>query len=132
MENDTLSDLSLSKKIEKIMPILNESQKRLYLASEAEAFGRGGISEISRISGVSRVTITAGIKELKSGTSVEISEGRIRKSGAGRKKIEESQPEIIKALENIIENSLIYNINYKFQYLLCFFVYYLLIKIIIK
>ena len=38
----------------------------MYLANEAKAIGRGGISEVSKISGVSRVTISEGMKEIKS------------------------------------------------------------------
>ena len=96
------------KKINKILPILNESQKRLYLASEAEAIGYGGITAISKATGVSRVTITAGIKELTTGEIINIKEypnGNIRKKGGGRKPIEETQPKIKEALENLIENS---------------------------
>ncbi|MCK9427953.1 MAG: hypothetical protein M0P92_04630 [Acholeplasmataceae bacterium] len=43
---------------------LNEKQKRIYLASEAVQIGYGGISKVSNLSGVSRVVITKGIKEL--------------------------------------------------------------------
>jgi hypothetical protein len=43
-----------------MVPILNERQRRLFLASEAMSMGRGGITQISRITGVSRVTITLG------------------------------------------------------------------------
>ncbi|GHU15543.1 hypothetical protein FACS189449_13220 [Alphaproteobacteria bacterium] len=51
----------------KMLELLDERERRLFLANEAIAYGYGGISAISRISGVSRTTITAGIKELKSG-----------------------------------------------------------------
>ena len=99
-------DSVLSKKIEQVLPILNESQKRLYLASEAQALGRGGITEISRMTGVSRVTITAGIKELESGVDVQFhKEMRIRKEGAGRKPIEDTQPGIREALESLIDGA---------------------------
>ena len=50
-----------------MLPMLNEKQMRLYLASEAIAFGRGGITLMSRISGVSWSVITTGVKEIKSG-----------------------------------------------------------------
>ena len=70
-------------KIKKMLPLLNEKQKRIYLATEAEAMGYGGISEVSRISGVSRRAISCGMKELKSEEMVL--EG-IRKKGGGRKK----------------------------------------------
>lgn len=95
-------------KINKFLPLLNEAQKRLYLASEAEALGHGGITSISNATGVSRVTITAGIKELDEGKyqGVPGEEGtRIRKEGAGRKPIEESQPGVTAALESIMDEN---------------------------
>ena len=55
----------LENKIKQIMPILNEKQLRQYLGSEAEVIGRGGIAIIARISGKSRNTIVAGIKNVK-------------------------------------------------------------------
>ena len=54
----------LSEHIKRMLPWLNESQRRKFLASEAISLGRGGIKEISAISGVHRNTIAAGIKEL--------------------------------------------------------------------
>ena len=96
----------LANKIEQMLPILNESQKRLYLASEAQALGRGGITEISKITGVSRVTITTGIKELETGIDEKFHKDmRIRKEGAGRKPIEESQPGIKEALESLMDGA---------------------------
>ena len=47
-----------------MLPWLDEDQKRKFLASEAISLGRGGIQEISAISGVHRNTIATGIKEL--------------------------------------------------------------------
>ena len=46
----------MEERIVALLPHLNEAQKRLFLASEAVAYGRGGISEVERISGVSRTT----------------------------------------------------------------------------
>lgn len=79
-----------------MLPKLNEKQRRQYLATEALRIGYGGITAVSQDSGVSRVTITAGIKEIRSGIS---DEGRIRKKGAGRKKTTNLQPKIIAAIE---------------------------------
>jgi len=79
-------DKNIENKIRKMLPLLNEKQKRLYLASEAEAMGYGGISQISRISGVSRVTISQGIKELKGETDTETKTEGSRREGGGRKK----------------------------------------------
>ncbi|MCK9330991.1 MAG: ISAzo13 family transposase, partial [Candidatus Cloacimonetes bacterium] len=81
-------DEQTEKRIKTIVPILNESQKRKYLAAEAESLGRGGVSQISQVLGVSRNTIAAGMKEL-SGAPAPCE--RIRKEGGGRKSIEEKQ-----------------------------------------
>lgn len=90
------------KRIKTIVPILNENQKRKYLAAEAESLGRGGVSQISQVLGVSRNTIAAGMKEL-SGAPAPCE--RIRKEGGGRKSIEEKQPGITKALEAMVSES---------------------------
>jgi|GEM_PF-3878084 len=57
----------MEERILMMLPHLNEMQKRLFLASEAIAYGRGGIAEVIRISKASRNTIKKGIAELKSG-----------------------------------------------------------------
>ena len=70
----------------------NERQQRLYAASEALRRGFGGISIVSRETGISRVTITAGIKQLRSGI---VQDGRIRAAGAGRKLLSYTQADIV-------------------------------------
>ncbi|MDR3343052.1 MAG: hypothetical protein LBT14_09770, partial [Treponema sp.] len=54
-------------KITKMVPLLNEKQKRLYFATEAEALGWGGTKAVSRLTGVSQTTIIKGKKEINSG-----------------------------------------------------------------
>lgn len=96
------------KRIKQVLPILNEAQRRLYLAAEAESLGHGGITQISKATGVSRVTITTGIKELKENGDCAISSGAkmaIRRKGAGRKPIEITQPGIREALESLMETA---------------------------
>ena len=104
-----LDEVAIVTKIKKILPLLNEYQKRVYLASEAEIWGYGGVSKISRETGVSRVTISSGLKELNAmeGQTEDdlqqiIHQQRIRKEGAGRKPIEETQPGIKEALESLM------------------------------
>ena len=75
----------LSIKYEKIFPILTESQRRLVAASDAEYLGYGGIVAVSKASGMSRSTITIGIKELQSGTFTD--SNLIRRKGGGRKSL---------------------------------------------
>ena len=91
----------LERKIKQMMPLLNEKQLRRYLGSEAEALGFGGIAIITRISGKSRNTIVAGMKENK---GTEDSGDRIRRSGGGRKPVKEKYPQIIGEIESIVSD----------------------------
>jgi hypothetical protein len=87
-------------RIKTMLPLLNERQRRIFLAAEARALGYGGISKISEISGVSRVTITQGVKEIESESIVSEDTMRCRKEGGGRKPITRSQSGIVAALSD--------------------------------
>jgi hypothetical protein len=71
----------------------------LYLTSEAEMLGRGGKAIIARLANISRPTLYKGELELQNGSSAS----GIRKEGGGRKKITETDTEILKALELLVE-----------------------------
>jgi len=92
----------LEKKIKQMMPKLNEKQLRQYLGSEAEAIGRGGIAIVARISGKSRNTIVAGMKENRTGEDTKES---IRRTGGGRKSIKVKYPDIPKEIERIVNDT---------------------------
>ena len=66
------------KGLKTVLPHLNEKQRRLFLAAEAKALGRGGISRVARATGVSRVTIYKALKEIKYHPFVS---ERVRKPG---------------------------------------------------
>jgi transposase len=91
----------LQKRIKTMLPTLNEYQRRRYLSSEAKALGWGGISLISRISGLSRQVIREGIKELDN-PSLKMAQGKSRKEGGGRKHLWEEQPGILETLEKLV------------------------------
>jgi transposase len=93
----------VASRIGTILPILNERQKRIFLASEAIALGYGGVTEVSKISGVSRVTITKGMNEIKEGVDISDVSIRCRKKGGGRKKIIDKNPKILSVLEQMLE-----------------------------
>jgi hypothetical protein len=91
----------MQKRIMQTLPMLNEFQRRRFLAIEAKSLGYGGISLVSRLSGVSRQTLTEGVKELAAPDSGEARpKSRIRKKGGGRKPVWEKQPGISEALED--------------------------------
>jgi transposase len=89
----------IEKKYKKILPLLNEKQKRITVANDVMTLGLR-VTTASRLTGLTRVTIYKGIAEIKAG---KINEGRIRRKGGGRKKLSESNPELVKELESLIE-----------------------------
>jgi transposase len=64
--------------------------------------GRGGITQISRITGVSRVTITLGMKEIEKNNGKIPDNQRCRKEGGGRKSVKENYPEIKSEIEKLL------------------------------
>ena len=83
-----------------MLPLLDERQRRLYLANEAVSYGRGGISLVSRISGMSRTTITKAVDELNCDTKID---GKTRQSGGGPKYKEAHYPDIEERIRRIID-----------------------------
>ncbi|MCD9876566.1 hypothetical protein LJ657_23580 [Streptomyces sp. NR30] len=77
-----------------VLPHLDERQRRLYLASEAEALGHGWISAVARLAGVSESTVTRGREELAGGAEAL---GRVRRPGGGRKPAAERDPGLVAA-----------------------------------
>jgi hypothetical protein len=95
---------ALKKKITQLLPHLNEYQKRIFLAAEAEALGRGGNTIISNLSKVSRPTINQGRKDLESRKPVSESPLlRTRSVGGGRKKLTDKDPALLSDLESLVE-----------------------------
>ncbi|MGH2509665.1 MAG: ISAzo13 family transposase [Ktedonobacteraceae bacterium] len=81
--------------------VLNERQRRLLVAAEARSIGRGGIAIVERSTGVSRHTIMTGIDEFENADKAD--DERVRKSGAGRKKLVDEDPSVLKDLESLVE-----------------------------
>jgi hypothetical protein len=88
-------------RIETVIPILDERQRRIYLSAEAHSIGWGGISKIAILASVTRRTIAKGETDLFIAKD-DATKNRIRKEGGGRKKTTELQPEILQAIENIV------------------------------
>jgi len=92
--------LELKRKFVQLWPHLNERTKRIVAAEEALRLGYGGISLVSRACGLSRVTITKAMGELGAGP---LAAGRVRRSGAGRRKLVVRDPDLPHALEALVE-----------------------------
>jgi hypothetical protein len=83
--------------------VLHERGIRRWAASEAQQLGRGGVSIISLVTGMSRNTIRRGLLELKSINDEQLDISRSRRSGGGRKKIEQKYPNIKNELDKLID-----------------------------
>jgi hypothetical protein len=85
-----------------LWPHLDERGRRLLAASEARALGYGGVALVNRVCGLSRPTITKGLRELD---EAPLPTGRVRRSGGGRKRIEDNDPEFLERLDALVEPS---------------------------
>jgi transposase len=89
-----------------LRPLLDERARRLWAAVEARAIGRGGISCVAEATGLSRVTIRAGLQELVlPGTvpSPRATPERLRRPGGGRKPLGMRDPHLVHALETLVD-----------------------------
>src|SRR6266700_7374681 len=90
----------------KVFRTLNEFQARLFDADKALDLGRGGISRLAALTGLSRTTIPKAVEELGSGGKlVSPGEGRVRRGGGGRKRVEGVDPGVPELLKKILEET---------------------------
>jgi transposase len=94
------SDAGLRAKHALLSRYLNERQRRLVAAADAQLLGHGGIATLSRITGLSRTTLHKGLQELE-GSEVPVE--RVRREGGGRKRKSEQDPAVVKELEQLVD-----------------------------
>jgi hypothetical protein len=83
---------------------LDERLRRLVFAAEAKVLGRGGVTLVAAATGISRRAIHAGLKELQlRQPGKELPTTRVRRPGAGRKTIIESDTTLNADLELLVE-----------------------------
>src|SRR5215207_11358015 len=75
-----------------LAPVLDERRRRLVAAAEAMALGRGGVSGVARVTGVSRRAIQAGLAELQAPAVTALPPARIRRPGGGRQRVIDTDP----------------------------------------
>ena len=91
----------------RVLSTLNELQARLFVAQRALELGRGGVSQVSRLTGMSRPAIDRGMAELRSRREWKPSAGRdrIRRTGGGRKPLQVADPEVARRLRRILDET---------------------------
>jgi transposase len=93
----------LQKKYRVLRDDLNERGRRMWAAAEARSLPRGGVSLVAQATGLSRTTIYAGMRELKQRKGKRLAAGRSRRAGGGRKPLTTHHPDLLKALERLVE-----------------------------
>ena len=95
---------SIRRKFRALRPGMDERLRRQWAAAEARELGRGGITAVASAIGMSRTTITAGCRELKLPVKHREQEAlRVRRPGGGRRSLAETDPELLTALEALVE-----------------------------
>jgi len=83
-----------------VRPALDERGRRLHAAAEAVSAGHGGVAATARATKVARSTIGRGLKDLKEPNSLT---GRVRRKGAGRRKLTAKDPTLLSDLEQLLQ-----------------------------
>ena len=103
--------LQIQNKYKILAPVLNERSKRIWAACEANTIKWGGVSAVSKATGISRQTIHNGISEINKGLQKIDDPGneediqKCRKSGGGRKPLCKTDQQLLKDLEALLESS---------------------------
>lgn len=96
-----MDDIEKHKNWLKVLALADEALKRKLAAAKALDLGWGGISTVTRITGMSPTTIRKGIQELDNLENLEQPK-RIRKPGGGRKRTDIKSPKIVEDIEAIM------------------------------
>ena len=101
---DDIQLAKIARKYQLLAPEMDERGRRQWAAAEAREIGYGGISLVSKATGISRPTIMVGVRELDLPAGERaIGATRVRRSGGGRRRLTEDDPELLQALEALID-----------------------------
>jgi hypothetical protein len=95
----------IKQKFRVLNPLLDERIRRLWAAGEAKALGWGGIAVVAQATGLSRTTISVGLREdaQQVETAEGIAVGRTRRAGGGRKRLTQQDPQLRRDVELLVD-----------------------------
>src|SRR5271168_722158 len=94
----------IRRKFQTLTVVMDERMRRQWAAAEARELAWGGISCVAKATGLSRTTILAGVRELRiQESSGTLPSPGIRRPGAGRKPLVESDPQLWDALDALVD-----------------------------
>lgn len=93
----------IRQRFDALAPVLDEQARRCFAAAEARVLGRGGVTLVSKVTGIARSTINRGIVEIEENRSA--GEGRVRRPGGGRRAKTRQDPTLLDDLQSLFEAS---------------------------
>jgi hypothetical protein len=91
---------AIRRKFLSIRDQLDERGRRLFVAAEVRALGRGGLAAVARATGVARSTIGRGLKDID---GPALPAGHVRRVGSGRRPLTADDPTLLDDLRRLIE-----------------------------
>ena len=106
--DEKANEEAIRNKYKWLVGAMNERMRRLWAAAEAKALGRGGVTLVAQATGLSRTTITAGIRELDQPSDTadqteNLVPQRSRRLGGGRNHLQTNDPTLIRDLELLVD-----------------------------
>lgn len=97
--------LAIESRYRSLSVLMDERMRRQWAAAESRAYGWGGVRAVGSVIGMSPNTIRKGLAELavRDENPEEPMAPGLRKAGAGRKRHTESDPQLLQALESLVE-----------------------------
>ena len=95
----------IESKYRSLASVLDERARRHWAATEARAYGWGGVSAVSEATGMSPNTIRKGLVELAARDAEPDAEvtARLRMPGGGRKRLTETDPQLSAELDHLVD-----------------------------
>ncbi|MEK9140093.1 MAG: ISAzo13 family transposase [Nitrospirota bacterium] len=103
--HDPATVRQIQRRYRSMLPLMDERLRRQWAASEAQAYGWGGVSAVSEAIGMSPNTIRRGSEELRESARHPNAPGeaRVRRPGGGRKRLREIDKELVESLERLVD-----------------------------
>jgi len=102
---DAAAIQGIASRFRDLSPLMDERVRRQWAASEALAYGWGGIQAVSQATGMSPTTIRRGTAELRArrASPRDTAQKRVRRHGGGRKRRVDADPGLVNALEALVD-----------------------------
>jgi hypothetical protein len=88
--------------INRLVATMDEKRRRRLVGFLAHQHGRGGITSLVRITGLSPKTIRRGMRESQRSAAEDAD--RVRRPGGGRKRLEQLNPGVVQALDDLLRD----------------------------